>query len=83
MKQLINKYIEKIIFDQKTLESKIKELATWINKTYKNNNNLIVIGLLKGSFPFMAQLIKDIDIDFIIDFMTVSSYNGDLRTRFR
>jgi hypothetical protein len=28
MKQLINKYIEKIIFDQKTLESKIKELAT-------------------------------------------------------
>lgn len=80
MKQLINKYIEKIIFDQKTLESKIKELATWVNQTYKNNDSLIVVGLLKGSFPFMAQLIKDIDIDFIIDFMTVSSYNGDLRT---
>lgn len=80
MNKLINKYIDRIIFDQKTLETKIKELSNWVNEIYKNNDNLIVVGLLKGSFSFMAQLIKNIDIDFIIDFMTVSSYSGDLRT---
>lgn len=78
--KLINKYIDKVLFDRETLENKIKELADWVNENYKNNNNLIIVGLLKGSFPFMAQLIKNIDVDFIIDFMTVSSYNGDLRS---
>ena len=68
--------IDYVLFTQEQLEVKIKELSIWVNKTYKNSKNLIVIGLLKGSFPFFAQLIKSIDIDIIIDFMTVSSYGG-------
>lgn len=73
-----NKYIEYILFDQKTLESKIKELSEWVNEEYKNSSSLIMVGLLKGSFPFLAQLIKNVNVECILDFMTVSSYAGTL-----
>ena len=76
MLELEKDIINYVLFTQEQLEVKIKELSIWVNKTYKNSKNLIVIGLLKGSFPFFAQLIKSIDIDIIIDFMTVSSYGG-------
>ncbi len=72
MLELEKDIIDYVLFTQDQLEAKIKELSIWVNKTYKNSKNLIVIGLLKGSFPFFAQLIKSIDIDIIIDFMTVS-----------
>ena len=52
---------EEILFTQEQLEKRIKELASWVNKTYKGSKDLILVGLLKGSFPFMAQLIKSLE----------------------
>ncbi|AZZ65514.1 hypoxanthine phosphoribosyltransferase [Metamycoplasma phocicerebrale] len=72
----IDKRIEKVLFTQEDLENKIYELSQWVNETYKNSSDLIIVGLLKGSLPFYAQLIKTIDIDFISDFMITSSYGG-------
>ncbi|MGX9340120.1 hypoxanthine phosphoribosyltransferase [Mycoplasma sp. 2261] len=72
----IDPRIEKVLFNQEQLESKIIELSNWVNETYKNSNNLILVGLLKGCLPFYAQLIKTINIDFITDFMITSSYDG-------
>ncbi|VEU75371.1 hypoxanthine-guanine phosphoribosyltransferases [Mycoplasmopsis maculosa] len=69
--------IKEVLYDKETLESKIKELANWVNETYKNSENLILVGLLKGSVPFLAQLIKDVKVDHSLDFMTASSYFGD------
>ena len=80
MKTKKDKRFSKILFSQKQIEKKIKELANWINKEYKDSNDLIIIGLLKGSLPFLAQLIKDVEIEHAIDFMVVSSYNGDTKS---
>lgn len=74
--ETIDPRIDKILFTQKQLEDKIVELSNWVNETYKDSNNLIIVGLLKGCLPFYAQLIKTINIDFISDFMITSSYGG-------
>ena len=71
---------EEILFTRKEIEKRIKEMAMWVNETYKNSKDLILVGLLKGSIPFMAQLIKDINVDHILDFIVVSSYLGDVKS---
>ncbi|VEU78085.1 hypoxanthine phosphoribosyltransferase [Mycoplasmopsis columbinasalis] len=72
----IDPRIEKVLYTQTELENKIKELAHWVNETYKDSKELLLVSLLKGSIPFLAQLIKDITVDHALDFMVASSYNG-------
>lgn len=72
----VDKRIKKVLYSQKDIEQKIVELANWVNEEFKNSNDLIVVCLLKGAMPFMAQLIKNITADHSIDFMITSSYAG-------
>lgn len=58
MLELEKDIIDYVLFTQEQLEVKIKELSIWVNKTYKNSKNLIVIGLLKGVFLFLHNLLK-------------------------
>lgn len=56
-----------------------KQLGKDITKDYKDKTPLLV-GLLNGCVPFMAELIKHIDIPLEIQFMDVSSYHGGLKS---
>ena len=60
---------------RRKLQSKIKDLGKKIAADY-NDKNPIFIGILKGSFIFMADLIRAAEIDCELDFMAISSY-GD------
>lgn len=68
--------VEKILYTQEFIENKIKEVAQWINETYKDSKDLALVGLLKGSILFLAQLIKSVKVDHTIDFIVASSYYG-------
>ncbi|CAM9148155.1 hypoxanthine phosphoribosyltransferase [Mycoplasma todarodis] len=68
--------IKEIIYTREEIETKIKELADWVNEEYKDSKDLVIIGLLKGSVPFLSKLMMDVTVDMSIDFMTVSSYGG-------
>ncbi len=73
--------VDKILFSQEQLEKRISELSVWVNETYKDEKEpLIVVGLLKGALPFMMQLIKGFEIDCILDFMIVSSYGDNFQS---
>lgn len=72
----MDKRFTKILYTREQIETKIKELAQWVNETYKDSKNLVLVGLLKGAVPFMAQLIKDIDVEYEMAFMIASSYQG-------
>ncbi len=61
--------------DEKVIQERIAELATQINDDYKGKMP-IFIGVLNGSFLFMADLIKNINLSCEIDFFKLSSY-GD------
>ena len=70
--------ISKILIEEKQINEKVKELAKRISDDYGNKENApCLIGLLKGSFIFIADLSRYIDIPIEIDFMIVSSYGNN------
>jgi hypoxanthine phosphoribosyltransferase len=71
--------IQEILFSEEVLTKRIKELAGEINKDYEGKD-LVVVGILKGSVIFAAELIKNISIPCEIDFMAVSSYGSSTET---
>lgn len=72
----MHKYIERVLVSQEEIVARAKELGKIISADYKDKAPVFV-GLLKGSIPFMAELIKYCDIDGMeTDFMDVSSYDG-------
>ncbi len=72
-------YAIKTLLTREEVEKRIKELAKEIEKDYCGKD-LLVIGLLKGSIMFMSDLIKEMDLPVMIDFMSVSSYSGTTST---
>ncbi len=67
--------VEKILISQEEIVARCKELGKQISEDYKDTVP-VLIGLLKGSVPFMAELMKYIEIDCKIEFMDVTSYSG-------
>ena len=72
---MLDKDIKKILVSEEEIFEKSKELGQIIAKEYADKKPLLV-GILKGSIPFMAELIKHIDAHIEIDYMVVSSYHG-------
>lgn len=69
--------ITKILVSEEEVQQTVKRLGVKITKDYGElERELMVIGLLRGSFIFMADLIRAIETPLVIDFLTVSSY-GD------
>ena len=71
----MHKDVKEILYTQEEITQKCKELGKKIMNDY-HDKELILIGLLKGSVPFIAELSKYIDIDVTFDYMDVSSYEG-------
>ena len=70
--------ISKILIEEKQINEKVKELAKRISDDYSGKENApCLVGLLKGSFIFIADLSRYIDIPIEIDFMIVSSYGNN------
>lgn len=74
--------VKEILITEEQIEAKSKEMGEELTEYYKNTNrDLVLVALLKGSVPFLAKLIKYIDLDIQYDFMDVSSYAGTESTR--
>ena len=65
--------ISNILISQEEIETKVIELAKKIEMDYKNQEVLIV-GVLKGAFVFVSDLVRNINLDLSLDFIAVSSY---------
>ena len=74
----LNKEIQPYI-SKKDIAMRIREIATQISERY-NKKNPIFIGILNGSFIFIADLIRNLEIDCEIDFLKISSYQGKKST---
>jgi len=67
----------KIIIPKRELKKRVKELGAKISKDYAGKE-LILIGILKGSFIFLADLIRQIKIPHEVDFIAVASYGQEI-----
>ncbi len=69
----------KVMIDENTIAEKLRELAARINNDYKGEK-LIVVGVLKGSFMFLSDLVKLLELDTEVYFMKASSYGSGTAT---
>ncbi|KGF15067.1 hypoxanthine phosphoribosyltransferase [Peptostreptococcus sp. MV1] len=64
-----------VMFSQEEIASKVEELARQIEEDYKGQD-LLLVGILKGASVFVADLMRKINLNVNIDFMSVSSYGS-------
>ena len=79
----MSQVIGKVLYSAEEIARRVRELGATISQDYRagagrdpHRRPLLVVGLLKGALPFMADLIRAIDIPMEYDFMAVSSYRG-------
>lgn len=68
-------FIEKVLFTNQQIATRCSVLGQEITRDYQNKKPLLV-GLLKGSVPFMAELMKHIDCELETEYLEASSYVG-------
>ncbi len=68
--------IEMMISEQ-DIKNRVVQLGQQISEHYQTSDNLVMVGLLRGSFIFMADLARVIKVDHSVDFMTASSYGNN------
>jgi hypoxanthine phosphoribosyltransferase len=69
--------IQSILVSEQEIQDICKTMGRQITEDYRNQNPLL-IGLLKGCVPFMADLSRSIDLKFELAYMSVSSYHGGI-----
>ena len=76
MNKNIKPYSVDTLIAEKEIKKRIIELGKEVNLFYKNTDKLLVVGLLRGSFVFIADLVRELKIPVEVDFMTASSYGN-------
>lgn len=76
---MLEKDIDRVFFSGEELQNKVREIGAQITRDYEGKDPLFV-GVLKGSFVFMADLMRAVDLYCDIDFMAVSSYGSGTTT---
>lgn len=71
--------IERVLISEEELHAKVAEIGRKITKDFEGKEPVFV-GVLKGCFIFMADLMREVKINCSVDFMAVSSYNGTSST---
>lgn len=66
---------EVVRFTREEISNRVKELGKQISKDYEGKE-IVAIGLLRGSFVFLADLVREFDRPIIVDFLTTSSYEN-------
>lgn len=69
-------YDVELMISAKAIAARIEDLAREIETAFAGTDKLVVVGLLRGSFVFIADLVREIDLPVEVDFLEASSY-GD------
>lgn len=72
----MNDYVVEDLISAKAIAARVESLAAEISDTFSDTDKLIVVGLLRGSFMFIADLARELDLPIEVDFLETSSY-GD------
>lgn len=78
----MKKHHVEVLITEQSVRARIQQLGYEITQFYqqKQIDKLIVVGLLRGSFMFMADLVREINLPLEIEFMTTSSYGSGMTT---
>lgn len=71
----MNNDIKEVLFTAEEIHKKVKEIAKQLNDFYKGEE-VIFVGVLKGSLPFYADLVREVNFPVVFDLICVSSYGA-------
>lgn len=75
------KHTVEVMIPESEIKARIAELGRQINEHYQNSGSeMVLVGLLRGSFMFMADLCREVQVPHEVDFMTASSYGSGMST---
>jgi len=66
--------IERVLIDAETIQRRVDALAAQIDEDYADVDELLLVGILKGAFIFLADLTRRLRVPHIVDFMALSAY---------
>ncbi|PKI16802.1 hypoxanthine phosphoribosyltransferase [Colwellia sp. 12G3] len=71
------KHTIEVMISEEKIKKRVAQLGLQISEHYQDSDNLVMVGLLRGSFVFMADLTRVITVNHSVDFMTASSYGNN------
>ena len=71
--RLDGRAVKRVLFDERTIAARVAELGAEITRSYPEGD-LLVLGLLKGSFIFLSDLVRQVQRPLQVDFLVASSY---------
>ena len=73
-------YVIDELISAKSIAARIETLSREIHDRFKDTDKLIVVGLLRGSFVFIADLVRELDLPVEVDFLEASSYGDGMES---
>ncbi|CUJ92983.1 Hypoxanthine phosphoribosyltransferase [Shimia thalassica] len=73
-------YVIDQMISAKSIAARIETLSSEISNEYAGTNKLVVVGLLRGSFVFIADLVRELDLPVEVDFLEASSYGNAMES---
>ena len=67
--------VKSVLLDEETIATRVRELAAQISADYADEDDLILVGVLKGAFIFLADLSRRLTVSHHVDFIALSSYS--------
>lgn len=74
------KHTVEVMISEEEVQKRVIELGKQITEHYGESRDLVLVGLLRGSFVFMADLARAIKMNHCVDFMTASSYGNKMES---
>ncbi len=73
-------YVVDEMISAKAIAARIEALAHQIEQEFADTEKLVVVGLLRGSFVFIADLVRELDLPVEVDFLEASSYGDKMES---
>ncbi|AXI46800.1 hypoxanthine phosphoribosyltransferase [Sulfitobacter sp. SK012] len=73
-------YVIDELISAKAIAARIEDLSRAIHDEFEGTDKLVVVGLLRGSFVFIADLVRELDLPIEVDFLEASSYGDGMES---
>ena len=77
--KMTDEVVERVLVNREEIQEAVARIGAEITRDYEGKD-LFVIGVLKGGFMFMADLVREIHLPLQLDFIAVSSYGSSTKT---
>lgn len=74
----VQQIVDEVVLSESEIQNRVEELAQEVSEDYRGEE-LLIVGILRGAFVFMSDIIRKMNVPLTVDFMMVSSY-GNSRT---